>query len=276
MTLEPEYWQLLGAPRLDALSELLHENTKVSPTSRGFVISAELRKVMAAGYKTYESADRIALAPPSHGLSMPIGEAMRRRKSVRTYTGYPLSAHHISDLVFHGCGLVQQDAVRRIAPSAGGLFPLEIYPVVLNVDGIPRGVYHYDVLHHELERLPHSADLQILPRSVFVDGMMEGAGAVIVISAVFGRSKIKYGERGYRFVLLEAGHVAQNLVLAATGLSLGSCPIGGFVDDYINELIDVDGLDEAALYMVVVGSVAAEPGRQGADREDNHGRPAPR
>lgn len=261
MMLETAYWELLGAPRVDALSELLHENTKVSPTSRGFVISAETRKVMAAGYKTYESADRIALSPAAEGLSMPLGEAMRRRESVRRYTGWPLSERDIAQLVFHGCGLAREGGVRRLAPSAGGLFPLEVYPVVLDVEGIPRGVYHYDVRHHELERLPHSADLDVLPGAVFVDGLLEGAGAVFVISAVFGRSKIKYGERGYRFVLLEAGHVAQNLILGATGLGLGSCPIGGFVDDHVNELIDVDGLDEAALYMVVVGSVATEARR---------------
>ncbi len=256
MSVDPEYWTLLGAPRIDALSELLHENTKISPAARGFVISAEARAVMGAGFKTYDSADFFALPSPQRDVPMSVDEAIRARKSERSYGNEPLSLAEAGTLLFHAGGLLSNDheLPRRSTPSAGGLYPLEIYSIILNVHGLERGVYHYNIARHGLERLSHPVDLERLRSTVFVDGLAETASMAIVITAVFGRTKIKYGERGYRFALLEAGHVVQNLLLMTTALHLGSCPIGGFVDDYINDLVDVDGLDEATLYLVFVGS----------------------
>jgi SagB-type dehydrogenase family enzyme len=252
---EPAHWTLLGPPRIDALSELFHENTKISPAARGFVISAETLKVMSAGFKVYRHADLVALPDPGAGLGMPVGEAMRQRRSERVFTGAPLTLEVISNLLFHGYGLADGGPARRLTPSGGGLFPLELYPILLNVDGADPGLYHYSVRGHALERLTQGVDLGLLRRAVFVDGLIEQASAAIVVTAVFGRSKIKYGERGYRFVLVETGHVAQNVILTATALGAGCCPIGGFVDDHVNNMLDIDGLDEAALYILVVGSV---------------------
>lgn len=253
------HWDLLGPPRIDALSELLHENTKISASARGFVITAETMKVMSAGFKTYEQSDWISLAKPSGRLDMPVGQAIQSRRSERRFSGAALSLADLGALIFAGYGLDSPGAAHRAAPSAGGLFPLELYPVLLNVAGVGRGLCHYDVRRHGLERLTTGRDLDLLRRAVFVDDLIETASTVIVITAVFGRTKIKYGERGYRFALLEAGHVAQNIILAATALGLGSCPIGGFVDDHLNDLLDLDGLDEAVLYLVVVGADAASP-----------------
>ena len=92
--------------------------------------------------------------------------------------------------------------------------------------------------------------------AVFIPEALDGASAVFLITAVFGRSKIKYGERAYRFALLEAGHAMQNLLLAATGLGLGSCPVGGFIDDRLHDLIGIDGVEEAALYAGIIGHPA--------------------
>jgi SagB-type dehydrogenase family enzyme len=92
-----------------------------------------------------------------------------------------------------------------------------------------------------------------LAKAVFIEGAVEKAGAVFVLTGVFGRSKIKYGERAYRFVLLEAGHAMQNICLTGTVLGLGACPVGGFIDDDINDLLNVDGVEEAALYAVTIG-----------------------
>jgi len=92
-----------------------------------------------------------------------------------------------------------------------------------------------------------------LDDAIFAVDVIANCSLLLVITAMFGRTKIKYGERGYRFVLLEAGHVAQNICLAAVGMNLGACPIGGFVDDLVHEVLDVDGVDEAAIYAVAIG-----------------------
>ena len=96
-----------------------------------------------------------------------------------------------------------------------------------------------------------------LAKTIFIEEALEKAGIVIVLTGVFGRSKIKYGERAYRFVLFEAGHAMQNICLTGTVFGLGTCPVGGFVDDNMNDLLNIDGIEEAALYAVTVGALAS-------------------
>jgi SagB-type dehydrogenase family enzyme len=250
----PAQWDLLGRPQLESPSELFHENSKVVPSRSGAHISPQSLKAMTAGYKTYESSDSVPLPTPVEELSMPLGGAMRGRRSARAFTGAPVDAMDLSALLFYAYGQPDPDDLRRLTPSGGGLFPLEVYLAVMQGGDLGRGLYHYDVRGHALERIAHAGPVERLQDAVFVDGMVSTAGAVVAISAVFGRTKLKYGERGYRFALMEAGHVAQNVSLAAVALGLGACPIGGFYDDLVNHVLDVDGVDEAALYMVSVGT----------------------
>jgi SagB-type dehydrogenase family enzyme len=140
---------------------------------------------------------------------------------------------------------------RRPVPSAGALYPLELYVVSLAVEGLPPGVYHYDPFRHRLAELGPScfADL----RGALVDPTLaDCAAALLVATGVFWRSRFKYGARGYRFTLLEAGHVVQNAVLAAADLGLAALPLGGFHDRRLDELVGADGLDEATLYALVL------------------------
>ena len=143
-------------------------------------------------------------------------------------------------------------------PSAGGLFPLEIYLVNLEPGEIPTGVHHYDVRRHALEQLPPFGDPQAIRDVIFVPEAAETAPAFLVITALFGRSRIKYG-----VALLEAGHIGQNLALVCADLGLGFCPFGGFVDDEVHALLGLDGVDEAALYLGAFGRV----GRSGNERQ---------
>jgi SagB-type dehydrogenase family enzyme len=211
---------------------------------------------MAAGYKSYGSSESVRLPAGGTELAMPLGEAMRGRRSTRAFSGAPIGSDDLAALLFHAYGQPDRDDLRRVTPSAGGLFPLEVYAVVMHDGEIASGLYHYDVREHALERIAHAGPVGQLQEAVFVDGVVSGAAVVVAISAVFGRSKLKYGERGYRFALMEAGHVAQNLVLAAMALGLGACPVGGFYDDRVNRFLDVDGVDEAALYLVPVGAIS--------------------
>jgi SagB-type dehydrogenase family enzyme len=141
----------------------------------------------------------------------------------------------------------------RTAPSAGALYPVETYLVIHEVETIDPGVYHYDVEHHQLEQLRIGDFRAQVAHAALDQRMAAQANVVFVWTAVFGRSKWKYKQRAYRYVYLDAGHVAQNLALAAVGLDLGSCQIAALYDEEANELLGVDGVEESTIYMTVVG-----------------------
>jgi len=121
------------------------------------------------------------------------------------------------------------------------------------VEGIEPGIYHYAVEEHGLEQL-QTGDFQMgIARSALDQEIAAWANVVFVWTAIFERSKWKYKQRAYRYVYLDAGHIAQNVALAAVALGLGSCQIAALYDDEANALLGVDGVDEGAIYMTVVG-----------------------
>ena len=138
----------------------------------------------------------------------------------------------------------------RSAPSAGALYPFEIYVVVHNVEGLEPGIYHYAVRDHQLE-VAATGDFRA---QALQQAMLGEADAAFVLAAVFDRSRHKYGERGYRYVYMEAGHISQNIGLQAVSLGLGSVGVGAFLDSEVNKLIGVDGSKEAAIYLQAVGT----------------------
>jgi SagB-type dehydrogenase family enzyme len=125
--------------------------------------------------------------------------------------------------------------------------------VIHDVEGVDAGLYHYDVQHHQLEQL-RTGDLRVeIARAALDQRMAALANVVFVWTAVFPRSMWKYRQRAYRYVYLDAGHIAQNLALAAVALGLGSCQIAALYDEEANELLGVDGVEESTIYMTVVG-----------------------
>jgi len=208
----------------------------------------------AARTKTYPDVPRIPLPDPSGWQALGLEQAIESRRSVRDYTAQPLTLDALSRLLHAAQGITEPRRGFRAAPSAGALYPIELYPVVRDVAGLEPGIYHYAVQEHALEQVqagdPHSAVMQAgLGQSV-----LGQAAVCFVLSAIFQRTRFKYRERAYRYVLLEAGHVGQNLCLAATGLGLGACTVGAFDDDDLNELLGLDGQEEAALYIIAVGN----------------------
>jgi len=148
---------------------------------------------------------------------------------------------------------VQMGYALRTAPSAGALYPVETYVIAHRVDSLEPGAYHYAVLERELERL-RSGDLRLpVARAALDQGIAAEAAAVFVWSAIWRRSTWKYGQRAYRYAPLDAGHIAENVALAAVGLGLGTCQIAAFYDDEANALLDLDGDEESVIYMTVVG-----------------------
>jgi SagB-type dehydrogenase family enzyme len=122
-----------------------------------------------------------------------------------------------------------------------------------NVEGIPPGIYHYNIRHHYLEEIKTGNFRSDISEAALNQSMCYHAAVVFIWTAIFNRSKCKYGERAYRYIYLDAGHIAENLALSATSIQLGSCQIAALYDDEVNRLINVDGILESTLYLSVVG-----------------------
>jgi SagB-type dehydrogenase family enzyme len=206
-------------------------------------------------YKTYPDAGRITLPNPLGYRGLSLEETIEARRSIRDYATASLSLEELSRLLHAAQGVTDQRRGFRAAPSAGALYPIETYAVVHDVSGLEPGIYHYAAANHTLERLR----VGNLRAEIMVAGigqeMLGQAQVCFVLSAIFQRTRWKYRERTYRYVLLETGHIGQNLYLAATSMGLGACAVGAFLDDEVNNLLGVDGKEEAALYLISVGRV---------------------
>jgi len=141
------------------------------------------------------------------------------------------------------------------APSAGALYPLELFFHSRCIDGASPGLYHYNPMRNEIRRVLDDDRSQSIADALipFQSHLALDAALLVFLTALFGRSTFKYATRGYRFVLLEAGHVAQNLNLVANGLGLASLNVGGYFDRRLDELLGLDGLTHSAIYMVAIG-----------------------
>ncbi len=209
-------------------------------------------------FKTYPDAPRVKLpdlALDDSGLF----DALARRRSVRAYGPEPLALGELGALLWAGAGITarQEGFALRTAPSAGGLYPIEHYVVANEVEGLEQGLYHYDVLGRALERL-YAGDLRLpVARAALDQRIAAEAQAVFVWTAVLERSRWKYGERFLRYVLLDAGHIAENVALAATALGLGTCQIAAFFDEEAADILGVDPDAEPVVYMSTAGRPAA-------------------
>jgi SagB-type dehydrogenase family enzyme len=206
-------------------------------------------------YKTYADAERIPLPDPHDYRGLSFEEAVEARRSVRDYAAETLSPEELSRLLHAAQGITESRWGFRAAPSAGALYPIELYPVVHDVAGLEPGIYHYAVREHGLELL-HQGDFRAaLMQAGLGQGFLGQANVCFILSAIFQRTRWRYRERTYRYVLLEAGHIGQNLYLAATSMGLGACAVGAFLDDDLNDLLGLDGREEAVVYLLAVGKV---------------------
>jgi SagB-type dehydrogenase family enzyme len=206
-------------------------------------------------YKTYPDSPKIELDDPEVNGGMPLWEAIQSRQSIRNYRNIPLEKRHLSQLLWATQGISREamDFKFRTAPSAGALYPVETYLVLNNVEGIEQGVYHYDVKDHQLDLLKTGDFRMDVAHAALDQDMAYSANIVFVWTALFERSKWKYKQRAYRYVYLDAGHIAENLALSAVALGLGTCQIGALYDAEVNDLVDIDGKEESILYMSTVG-----------------------
>jgi len=198
-----------------------------------------------------EQAEVIKLPEPRYDSEISIEQSLLERRSIRSYSGEPLTLEELSQLLWAAQGLTDPGGLRA-APSAGGLYPLELYLVAGDVDDLTAGVYRYQPDGHQLVKtLDGDRRAELAEAALGQDWVKEGAVS-IVFTAVYERTTVKYGDRGVRYVHMEAGHAAQNLCLQATALGLGSVTVGAFHDEEVTKLLNLPA-DEEPLYVIPVG-----------------------
>ncbi len=181
---------------------------------------------------------------------MSLEEALVHRRSVREFAPGALTLAEISRLAWAAQGLTAPE--RRTAPSAGATYPLEVYLVVGDAENLAAGVYRYRPGRHRLEVVT-AGDMRLPLAAAALDQQwISHAAMVVVIAAVFERTTARYGMRGERYVYMEAGHAAQNLLLQAAALGLGARPVGAFNDAEVSRLLHLPG-GETPLYLIPVG-----------------------
>jgi len=209
-----------------------------------FVISLTLW-----GYAMSETKN-IGLPPPESMGKISVEEAISRRRSCRNFSDKKISLQEISQLLWACQGIT--DSVRhfRAAPSAGATFPFETYLIAGAVDGIEPGAYRYNYRTHSLELIKKSDIRRELANACLSQSFIIDAPATIILAALYNRTTNRYGERGYRYVAIEAGHIGQNLHLQCESIGLGTVMIGAFQDDKVKSLLEIE---EEPLYIMPVG-----------------------
>jgi SagB-type dehydrogenase family enzyme len=263
----------------EAAWELYHENSKMSlrerntffalPPSDALIVRT-MNKLMRV--KPYRDRPKVSLPEDLPMAQRTFDEVMTGRETAREFGDGSLYLEELAKILFMAYGVTRDNVNThfprpfRTVPSGGALYPLEIYLHATRVEGLSPGLYHYDPEDSNLDVLRTGDDSAALAKFLFQSDLARSAAAILFISAVFLRSTFKYGDRGYRFILLEAGHLSQNAILTATELGLVAAPVGGYLDREVDGYLDLDGLDESTVYMMLIG----RPPAQSAD-----GRPVP-
>jgi SagB-type dehydrogenase family enzyme len=257
-------------PALDA-ARAYHETTKLDRIREPRIarrVSAVLgdprtfREVMR-GWKSYPAAPRVPL-PPAALPATPLGEVLARRRShLGGFADASITLGELATLLGASYGPTGYRALpggaagervyQRASASAGGLYPLELYPIALAVDGLPAGVYHYDVLGHALDEVRPGVTRDAVLACMSEDDAKRTMACALAVTAVLPRTMSKYLARGYRFVLNDAGTLLGSLSLATTALDLAGCAQGGFYDDELGALLGADNVDEVVMLLVAIG-----------------------
>ena len=215
-------------------------------------------------FKEYLDAPVFPL-PEALRLAAGLHDAIDGRVSCRRFRQEPLKLLELATLLKVAYGvqgrrfLGDAEFMERPVPSGGGLYPLELYVLIRRVESLEPGVYHYSALHHVLEQIRCMQLPGPFTSNLFMgQSYLANAPAIVLLAAVIERSLWKYGDRGYRYILLEAGHTAQNLNLAAAATGLGSLNLGGFFDHDMGRVLGLDLEQEIPLYGVALGIPATD------------------
>jgi SagB-type dehydrogenase family enzyme len=254
-----------GVP-LDDPAETYHEASKLYPSTVARQVAGSIRlqsspELQASARRAVKrNLNRRALALPTPASpDLTLAEALRARRTERSFDPGAVELTQLATVLHAAYGVTHfgspdDPQPLRTVPSGGALYPLELYAVLTRVRDVEPGLYHLDPLRHVLEvlSLGPSALTGLLEASIYPE-IVGGCAVTVLVTGMFWRSRFKYGLRGYRFALLEAGHVAQNILLMSSALALAATPLGGFYDRSVDTLLQVDGVNESVLYAVCLG-----------------------
>ncbi len=207
-------------------------------------------------YKSYPRFPKIKLE--RHAPKGSYASIIEKRHSTRDFSRTPVNKRTLSQVLLYSCGIIDTSPQRagqsRAYASGGARFSIEVYPIVISGSKeIPAGLYHYNVKDHALDVLWSRSFSNDDIASLFSYEWIQNASVIFVLTSVFWRNQMKYGERGYRYVLLEAGHISQNVYLAAEAAGIGCCAMGGMQDEKIEKLLDIDGSTESVVHSLILG-----------------------
>ncbi|ASJ08116.1 nitroreductase [Thermococcus siculi] len=192
----------------------------------------------------------VVLPEPRLTGGMSVEEAIAKRRSIRSYRDEPVTLEQLSQLLWAAQGITYSARKFRAAPSAGATYPFEVYVVAGNVEDLGPGVYRYDPFNHTLVLVKEGDYRRALQRAALDQSWVGRAAVDIVLVAYYERTTHYYGERGIRYVHMEAGHIGQNIYLQATALGLGTVAVGAFSDAEVAKILGTDGVP---LYIFPVG-----------------------
>jgi SagB-type dehydrogenase family enzyme len=240
----------------------LHLATKkgVLPAG-GLEGDAVLRLATDGNYRTYPEAPQVVVSQSVPNPLRTFHVLTRSRRSHRDYRGLGLTRSDFDALLHTACGVTGampwagREVKLRAYPSSGALYAVEIYPIVFRVEGLEPAVFHYRPVDNVLEVVRPAIDPGLVVGAALPveREMVAGAAVLFCLAGRFPRHERKYGEGGYRMLVAEAGHISQNLVLAATALGLSARPFGGVFDDLLNHDLGLRGAEEQFLLGVLVG-----------------------
>lgn len=246
------------------VSRFIHSATIKGVLPAGGLGNDEVLKLATDGeYRAYPGSLRVSVAQEIPARLRSFHTLVTSRRSRRDYTGESVRRQDLDALLHAACGVTgslpwaEREVKLRAYPSSGALYAVEIYPVILRVDGLTPGVYHYSAVESLLELVrPLDVDRLVQAALPVERKMLAGSAALVCLAGSFRRHERKYGEGGYRMLVAEAGHISQNLVLAATGLGLSARPFGGVFDTLLNQDLGLESSDEQFLLSVLVGHTA--------------------
>jgi len=203
-----------------------------------------------------QTSQTVKLPEPNLNGQVSVEQALYKRSSVRTYSSEPMTLEQVGQLLWAAQGITRPGGLKsggyRSAPSAGALYPLEVYVLAGKVEGLASGFYHYLPEAHALECIWNGDKRTELSRAALGQEAIQDAPGILVLSAIFERTTVKYGERGIQYVHAEVGSAAQNIYLQATALNLGTVYIGAFYDEQVSEVLGLSE-EEVPLCIMPVG-----------------------
>ena len=215
-------------------------------------------------YKVYKTNKKIKLKSKINEKKDSFFDTLFSRMSIRKFINESMSFDKFSYIISSSYGVngkylevgKNERLLLRTVPSAGGLYPIEMYVAIFNIEGLEPGIYHYNPIENNLELIKSgNFSNEIIKLYQGLEDLKDSS-AVILLTAVYNRTVMKYGERGWRFIFLDAGHLMQNIYLTSTNLKVGVYALGGGYDSAINRFLGINELNEVYVYGAAIGNIS--------------------